>query len=548
MPHATTAVITREIGIHIFETLLALDAKYQPVPHLIEGHDVLDGGRRYVLRLRKDVKFHNGKALGSADVVASLRRWGGMATTGKAMWKNVEAVEAKGPATVEIRLKERLAALLTALGRSTTPPSSIPEEVIKAAGDGQIKEFIGTGPFRFVEHRPDRHIKLARFDGYVPRSEPASGLAGRAIAYLDELYFMPVPDYATRQAGIMTGEYAYIQQVKGDQYERIRSTPGVEPVVVKPYGWVTMVLNTKQGVMADKRVRQAIQAALDIEPMMLAGMGHKDFYRLDPGLFFQEQVWHSKAGAALYNQRDKDKARRLLKEAGYGGQPVRWIVTTEYEHHYKPALVGKAQLEEIGLKIDLQVSDWATVVQRRNKPELWDVFTTAFVFPTGAEHVRGRCSASGRAGGATRRRSSSSRRWEGAGPEEALRDLGEDPDDLLRGRRADQGSATISGSMRAARTSTATGPAPISTSGTSGWRRSSRSATAASSTSPAGPPAAEDRSAAARRCGADRRGRRGRRDCPRSRRWPTRLVSTADASTVSSPSETTTAGLESPAR
>ena len=144
-----------------------------------------------------------------------------------------------------------------------------------------------------------------------------------------------------------------------------------------------------------------MQAALDVEPMMLAGVGHKDFYRLDPGLFFQEQAWHSKAGAALYNQRDKEKARRLLKEAGYAGQPVRWIVTTEYEHHYKPALVGKAQLEEIGFKIDLQVSDWATVVQRRNKPELWDVFSTAFTFVPEPSTSAVRCSATGRAGGAT---------------------------------------------------------------------------------------------------------------------------------------------------
>ena len=140
------------------------------------------------------------------------------------------------------------------------------------------------------------------------------------------------------------------------------------------------VLNLKQGPMTDKRLRQAIQAAVDVEPPMLAAMGNKDFFRLDPGLFFQEQqAWHSKAGAELYNQRDKDKARRLLKEAGYQGQPLRWIVTTEYEHHYKPALVGKAQLEEVGFKVDLQVSDWATVVQRRSKPELWDIFSTAFV-------------------------------------------------------------------------------------------------------------------------------------------------------------------------
>ena len=59
---------------------------------------------------------------------------------------------------------------------------------------------------------------------------------------------------------------------------------------------------------------------------------------------------------------------------------MRWLVTIEYEHHYKPALVAKSQLEEVGFKVDLQVSDWATVVSRRNKPELWDVFSTAFVF------------------------------------------------------------------------------------------------------------------------------------------------------------------------
>ncbi|MBI2218427.1 MAG: ABC transporter substrate-binding protein [Candidatus Rokubacteria bacterium] len=379
-PPTTTAVITREVTINTFEGLFALDAKYQPRPHLADGVDVRDGGKRYVIRLRKGVKFHNGKEMTSGDVVASLVRWGKLASPGKAIFKSVEAVEAKGPLTVEIRLKQPSAGLLTVLAQVDSAAVIMPEEIIKATGDGQLKEFVGTGPFKFVEHKPDRHIKFARFDGYVSRTEPANGLAGQRVAYVDELYFIPVPDYATRQAGIATGEYTYIQQVKPDQYDRVKSTPGVDPVVAKPYGWAVAVPNTKQGLMTDKRLRQAIQAALDIEPMMLAAMGHKDFFRLDPGLFFQEQAWHSKAGAELYNQKNKDKARRLLKEAGYQGQPVRWIVTTEYEHHYKPALVAKSQLEEIGFKIDLQVSDWATVVQRRNKPELWDVFSTAFVF------------------------------------------------------------------------------------------------------------------------------------------------------------------------
>jgi peptide/nickel transport system substrate-binding protein len=378
--HMTTAVITREIGVNMFETLFALDAKFQPVPHLVDKVDVGDGGKRYTLTLRKGVKFHNGKELSSADVVASLTRWGKLASPGKAVFKNVEAVEARGPATVEIRLKDVSAALLTNLAQVDNAALIYPKEVIDATGDGQLKEYVGTGPFRFAEHKPDRHIKLARFDGYAARAEAPSGLAGRRTAHLDELYFMPVPDYATRQAGVTTGEYHYIQQVKPDQYERIRSTGGVEPVVAKPYGWVTIVLNNRQGLMTDKRLRQAIQAAVDAEPMLLAGLGHKDFFRLDPGIFFQEQAWHSKAGANLYNQRDREKAKRLLKEAGYAGQPIRWLVTTEYEHHYKPAVVAKSQLEEVGFKVDLQVSDWATVVQRRGKAELWDAFSTAFVF------------------------------------------------------------------------------------------------------------------------------------------------------------------------
>ena len=114
---------------------------------------------------------------------------------------------------------------------------------------------------------------------------------------------------------------------------------------------------------------------------MAAAIGNKEFYRVDGALFFPEQgAWHSTAGLGGYNQQDRDKARRLLKEAGYAGQPVRWITTKEYEWMYKSALVSKQQLEEAGFKIDLQVLDWATLVQRRNKPELFDIFSTGFTF------------------------------------------------------------------------------------------------------------------------------------------------------------------------
>jgi peptide/nickel transport system substrate-binding protein len=298
------------------------------------------------------------------------------------VFKNVEGVEAKDPYTVNVYLKEPSGALLMGLARANSGAVIYPKEIIDAAGEGQIKQFIGTGPYRFVEHKPDRHIKLARFKDYVARTDAADGgFGGKRVAHLDEILFIPVPDVAVRLAGVETGEYHYGQQIQQDQYDRVKTMRDVVPGIIKPAGWATAVLNHKQGLMTDKRIRQAFQAALDMEPIMAAGFGNKAFYRIDPGLHFVEQPqWHSKIGGELYNQKDKAKAQKLLKQAGYTGQPVRWITTREYQWMYKNALVAKQQLEESGFKIDLQVVDWATLVQRRNKPELFDVFSTGITF------------------------------------------------------------------------------------------------------------------------------------------------------------------------
>ena len=379
--HWTTAVITQQITWHIYETLFTYDRNFEPIPMLAESHTVTDGGRRYTIKLRQGVKFHNGKEMTSADIVPSLNRWGRMATPGKAVWKFVEAVEAKGPYEVVVHLKETSGSLLYGLGRPNSGAAIYPKEVIDAAGDGQVKDFIGTGPYRFVEHKPDRHIKVARFKDYVARSETPNGYGGRRTAYVDEILFIPVPDVAVRLAGVETGEYHFAQQIKQDQYDRIKGMPGISARVIKPYGWATAVLNHKQGLMTDKRLRVAFQAALDMEPIMAAGFGHKDFYRLDGALMFPEQpAFYSKTGVEHYNQKNRAKAQKLLREAGYGGQPVRWVTTKEYEWMYRNALVAKQQLEDAGFKIDLQVVDWATLVQRRNKPELFDVFSTGFTF------------------------------------------------------------------------------------------------------------------------------------------------------------------------
>ena len=178
--HTTTATIVQQITWHIFEGLYTYDRNYTAIPLLVEGHAVSDAGRTYTFRLRRGVKFHNGKELTSADVVPSLKRWGRLATSGKQFWKNVEGVDAKDPHTVAMYLKDTSGALLMGLARPNNGAVIYPKEVVEAAGDGPVKEYIGTGPYRFVEHRPDRHVRLARFKDYVARTDPPTASAASA--------------------------------------------------------------------------------------------------------------------------------------------------------------------------------------------------------------------------------------------------------------------------------------------------------------------------------------------------------------------------------
>ena len=181
----TTATLTYELMWHVNESLFVYDKNFLPIPHLAEGDQIADKGLRHTITLRKGVKFHNGKEMTSADVVPSLKRWGARASVGKQLWTNVESIEAKGPYTVVLALKQPSASLL--FGLSEPHAAIYPKESLDAAGEGTLKDFIGTGPYRFVEHRPDRHIKIARFKDYAARAEPANGFGGKRTAYLDEM-------------------------------------------------------------------------------------------------------------------------------------------------------------------------------------------------------------------------------------------------------------------------------------------------------------------------------------------------------------------------
>jgi peptide/nickel transport system substrate-binding protein len=377
--HWTTASITETLTNHIYEGLFSLDRENKPTPMLAESHTVSKDGLTYTFKLRQGVKFHNGKEMSSEDVVASLGRWGKQSIYGKGLFTQVAELKAVDKYTVEMRLKEKSAIVLISLAVPNNFGAIYPKEIAeKFAPEVKTTEYVGTGPFKLVEWKPDQYIRMVRFDDYKPRNEKPNGYGGGKTAYVDEIRWVPVPEVATRVAQVETGELDFADDLNLDSYDRLRKSGSARPIVSKPYYWLVAVMNKKEGLMTNQKLRQAWQAAIDIEPIMknVAG-GKSELYRMDSSLIPVEiPAWHTKLSGLPWNERNKDKAKKLLQEAGYKKEPIRFMTTQEYKWMYDFALLTKQQLEDVGFNIDLQVVDWATLVKRRNNSKEYDVFTT----------------------------------------------------------------------------------------------------------------------------------------------------------------------------
>ena len=377
--HWTTASITETLTNHIYEGLFSLDRENKPTPMLAESYTVSKDGLTYTFKLRQGVKFHNGKEMSSEDVVASLGRWGKQSIYGKGLFTQVAELKAVDKYTVEMRLKEKSAIVLISLAVPNNFGAIYPKEIAeKFAPEVKTTEYVGTGPFKLVEWKPDQYIRMVRFDDYKTRNEKPNGYGGGKTAYVDEIRWIPVPEVATRVAQVETGELDFADDLNLDSYDRLQKSGSARPIVSKPYYWLVAVMNKKEGLMTNQKLRQAWQAAIDIEPIMknVAG-GKSELYRMDSSLIPVEiPAWHTKLSGLPWNERNKDKAKRLLQEAGYKKEPIRFMTTQEYKWMYDFALLTKQQLEDVGFNIDLQVVDWATLVKRRNNSKEYDVFTT----------------------------------------------------------------------------------------------------------------------------------------------------------------------------
>lgn len=372
-PMLSTQDIVSQVTQHFVETLFTFDSSWGVAPLLAaEMPEISQDGTVYRIPLREGVRFHDGTTMTADDVVASLERWMAVATRGRGVADRVDSVEATGPLEVTITLNAPYSPMLALLAFSNSAAVVYPASILAE----NIETIVGTGPYMIAEHEPDRFLQLVRFDGYNSRSEPSDGHAGARLQIPDEIRFVPVADEVTRVEGLVSGQFDFVPTLPTEALDRVTASPVAEPLLLEPFGWPVWVPNHIQGIMADQRIRQALQIALPIEDMLFAAFGSDDFFMVDAPLFPEGWLWHNEAGVENFNRADPDAARALLAEAGYDGSPLRVLTSRQFEIHYQMAEVARMGLEAAGFTVQLDVVDWATHGQRRNDPAVWDVFIT----------------------------------------------------------------------------------------------------------------------------------------------------------------------------
>lgn len=379
--HTTTAAVTRYTGRHIFETLVMTNSKYEVVPMLAESIEKSDDGKTYTFKLREGVTFHNGKEMTAEDVVASMDRWKELSPVAGDIFKNAIFKE-EDPYTVTLELEKPSLSALDIMASRKQSAAIMPKEMVENAGLDGVSEYIGTGPFKFKEWQQDQYIHLTKYEDYQPVDSEADGLTGKKEALVDDLYFEFVLDPSTRLAGIETGEYDVAYGLPHDNYEQLKENPNAN-TYIDQYGNFIMVYNKKGRLFTNAKMRQAVNAALDADDIMLAAFSNKDLYWMDSGYMnVNIEHWASDRGKEEYNQKDPEKAKKRLEEAGYNGEEIIILTTRDYEYHYSSAIVVQEQLENIGMNVKLDVYDWPTLKQRETDPELWDILPAGISITT----------------------------------------------------------------------------------------------------------------------------------------------------------------------
>lgn len=356
-PHMTNNGPDFTVIRQVFETLLRRDPQtmeYQP--GLAESWEVLDDNT-VQFKLRKDVTFHNGEPLNAEAVKFSVERLLNPDTKSPhtSSLSAIDRVDVIDEHTVNIVTKEPYPLLLTRNTLAFTGSIIIvPPQYIQEKGDAYFGENpVGTGPYKFKEWAKGEKVVLEVNQDYWDGGDPQ----------IKEVTFHIIPEASTRISALLTGDVDFIERVPVDLIGRLEHGSDDVKVVLSENGGYAMMMQLNpeaHPALKDKRVRQALNYAVDIDTILesiFGGYVTRVPVPADPKAF----GFHTELKPYPY---DPEKAKQLLAEAGYadGFTLDAYTSNDRYPGDKFIAEAYTAQLEAVGVKVNLSTMEWGKLV------------------------------------------------------------------------------------------------------------------------------------------------------------------------------------------
>ena len=320
-PIWTTAFVTRNHGYMIYDTLFGTDLAGKIKPQMVDKWTVSKDNLTWTFTLRDGLEFHDGKPVTSEDVVTSIKRWASRDSFGGVLAKSVDSYAMPDAKTFVIKLNKPFGVMLDALGKPSSNVLFImPARIAATPGAEQIKEHIGSGPYKFVpaEYKPGERLVYVKNEKYKPRSEAPDGTTGGKNVYLDRVEWVIIRDPQTQFNALVAGEVDIVEQPTFEQYASLKAQKDIQIVDAQPAGLQYILrFNHLHAPFNNVKIRQAAMVALGQEAHLKTQVGAPGMFTFCKSMYPCGTPLASDKTGIYTGMADPKKAAQMLKAVSY---------------------------------------------------------------------------------------------------------------------------------------------------------------------------------------------------------------------------------------
>jgi peptide/nickel transport system substrate-binding protein len=261
----------------------------------------------------------------------------------------------------------------------------MPKRLAETPAGQPIPELIGSGPFKFVqaEFQPGVKAVYEKNTDYVPRKEPPSWTAGGKVVKVDRVEWITMPDAQTAVNALQSGDIDFMEFPPLELEPLLAANPELTMNVLNKFGYQTLGrMNFLQPPFDNAKIRRAAFLAMNQKDVLDALVGNPKYYKICGAVFGCGTPLESDVGAeTLVKGNGMEQAKKLLAESGYDGTAIVILAPGDAITLKAQPIITAQLLRTAGFKVDLQTTDWQTVVTRRasQKPPKeggWNMFFT----------------------------------------------------------------------------------------------------------------------------------------------------------------------------